>query len=82
MYVSDDLARLLKLCAAIATGVALIYARGYVRDREMYRGEFYTLALFALLGQMIMISANNLLVVYLGPGADVAVAVRAGRAAP
>jgi hypothetical protein len=32
----------------------------------MYRGEFYTLALFALLGQMVMISSNNLLVVYLG----------------
>ncbi|MEK9719751.1 MAG: NADH-quinone oxidoreductase subunit NuoN, partial [Quisquiliibacterium sp.] len=32
----------------------------------MYRGEFYSLALFALVGQMVMISANNLLVVYLG----------------
>jgi NADH-quinone oxidoreductase subunit N len=32
----------------------------------MHRGETYALALFALLGQMIMISAGNLLVVYLG----------------
>ena len=66
MYVADDLARLLKLCAAVAVGATLIYAREYVRDREMYRGEFYTLSLFALLGQMVMMSANNLLVVYLG----------------
>jgi NADH-quinone oxidoreductase subunit N len=32
----------------------------------MHRGELYALALFALLGQMIMISAGNLLIVYLG----------------
>jgi NADH-quinone oxidoreductase subunit N len=66
MYVGDDLARLLKLCACVATAVTLVYARGYVAARGMYRGEFYTLALFSLLGQMVMISANNLLVVYMG----------------
>jgi NADH-quinone oxidoreductase subunit N len=32
----------------------------------MYRGEFYALALLSLLGQMVMISANNLLVIYVG----------------
>jgi NADH-quinone oxidoreductase subunit N len=66
MYVSDDLSRLLKLCAYAATAATLLYARGYIVHREMYRGEFYTLSLLALLGQMVMISANNLLVVYLG----------------
>ena len=66
MYVADALAWLLKLCAVIAVGVALIYGRGYLGDRDMYRGEFYALALFSLLGQMVMISANNLLVVYIG----------------
>jgi NADH-quinone oxidoreductase subunit N len=66
MYVGDDLARLLKLCACVATAVTFVYARAYIRERQMYRGEFYTLALFSLLGQMVMISANNLLVVYMG----------------
>jgi NADH-quinone oxidoreductase subunit N len=66
MYVSDELARLLKVCSYVATAVTLLYARGYIADRQLYRGEFYTLALFALLGQMVMISANNLLVTYLG----------------
>ena len=66
MYVSDDFARLLKICAYIAVAATLLYARGYIVDRQMYRGEFYSLALFALLGQMVMISANNLLVIYLG----------------
>ena len=66
MYVADDMGRVLKLCAFAATAATLVYSRTYIADREMYRGEFYALALFALLGQMVMISANNLLVVYLG----------------
>jgi NADH-quinone oxidoreductase subunit N len=71
MYVSDPLANLLKLFSYLAVAVTLVYSRGYVNDRamvgqSMLGGEFYMLALFSLLGQMIMISANNLLIIYLG----------------
>jgi len=66
MYVSDALGHLLKLASIVATAVALAYGRGYARDRGMARGELFALALFALLGQMVMISAGTLLVVYLG----------------
>jgi NADH-quinone oxidoreductase subunit N len=66
MYVADGLSHLLKLCAYIAAAMTIIYARSYNGDREMFRGEFYSLALFALLGQMVMMSANNMLVVYMG----------------
>lgn len=66
MFVSDLLADVLKVCAILATGAAMIYSRRYVLDREIHRGEFYALALFSLLGQMVMISGSNLLVLYLG----------------
>ncbi|MGD9943993.1 MAG: NADH-quinone oxidoreductase subunit NuoN [Burkholderiaceae bacterium] len=66
MYVADSLAHLLKLCSIAALAVTLIYAEQYVRDRGMARGEFYALALLSLLGNMVMISANHLLIVYLG----------------
>ena len=66
MYVADALGHLLKICCYVAMAAAIIYSREYVRDRGMYRGEFYGLSLFSLLGQMDMISAGNLLVVYLG----------------
>ena len=50
--------------------MTLIYSRSYATDRTMLSGnlggEFYVLALFALLGQMIMISANSFLIIYLG----------------
>ncbi len=71
MYVSDPLANLLKLFVYLSVAVTLIYSRGYVNDREMVGhnnlgGEFYMLALFTALGQMIMISGNNMLIIYLG----------------
>jgi NADH-quinone oxidoreductase subunit N len=70
MFVSDPMANLLKLFTYLAVGMTLIYSRQYVGERGMMSGnlggEFYVLALFAMLGQMIMISANNMLIVYLG----------------
>ncbi|MGB7184672.1 MAG: NADH-quinone oxidoreductase subunit NuoN, partial [Burkholderiaceae bacterium] len=66
MYVADSLAHLLKLCSYIAIATTIVYSRFYGGPRGLHRGEFYALALFALLGQMIMISASNLLVVYMG----------------
>jgi NADH-quinone oxidoreductase subunit N len=66
LYVADPMGNVLKMFAALATGLALVYAQGYARDRGMWRGELFVLALFVLLGVMVMISANSLLLVYLG----------------
>ena len=66
MYVTDPLANLLKLFAALGAGLMLVYAQGYARDRGIWKGEIFTLTLFVLLGVFVMVSANNLLVVYLG----------------
>jgi NADH-quinone oxidoreductase subunit N len=70
MYVSDPMANLLKLFTYLAVGVTLVYSRQYAGERGMMSGhmggEFYVLALFTTLGQMIMISGNNMLPIYLG----------------
>ncbi len=70
MFVSDPMSNLLKLFTYGAVGASLVYSRQYASDRGMMSGnlggEFYVLALFALLGQMVMISANNMLIIYLG----------------
>jgi NADH-quinone oxidoreductase subunit N len=70
MFVSDPMANLLKLFTYLAVGMTLIYSRQYASERGMLSGnlggEFYVLALFAMLGQMIMISGNNMLSIYLG----------------
>lgn len=70
MFVSDPMSNLLKVFSYIAVGLTLIYSRQYASDRGMLNGylggEFYVLALFALLGQMVMISGNSFLIIYLG----------------
>ena len=66
MYVADPMANLLKIASCLATAATLVYAQTYARDRGLWRGELFTLALFVLLGIQVMISANNLLVIYLG----------------
>ena len=67
LYVVDELSHLLKIASYIAVAVTLIYGREYIQSRDMLRGgEFYVLTLFALLGQMVMISAGNFMTIYLG----------------
>jgi NADH-quinone oxidoreductase subunit N len=71
MFVSDPMSNLLKVFTYIATALTLIYSRQYATDRGMLGGgilggEFYVLALFSVLGQMVMISGNNFLIIYLG----------------
>jgi NADH-quinone oxidoreductase subunit N len=70
MYVSDPMANLLKLFTYLAVAITLVYSREYAGERGMMSGnmggEFYVLALFTTLGQMIMISGNNMLPIYLG----------------
>ncbi|WP_136418167.1 NADH-quinone oxidoreductase subunit NuoN [Herbaspirillum sp. ST 5-3] len=70
MFVSDPMSNLLKIFSYVAVGITLIYSRQYATDRGMLGGtlggEFYVLGLFALLGQMVMISGNNFLIIYLG----------------
>jgi NADH-quinone oxidoreductase subunit N len=66
MVVADPLGHLLASMATLSVMVALAYAQPYIGSREMMKGEFFTLALFSLLGVCVMVSANNFLVVYLG----------------
>jgi len=67
MIVSDSMGNWLKCFATVAVMVTLVYGRPYASSRDMLRGgELFTLSLFALLGMFVMISGNNLLVIYMG----------------
>lgn len=65
-FVADQLSDLLKLFSYIVVGVVFVYSRGYLIQRNIYRGEYYVLGLLGLLGIMVMISAHNMLTIYLG----------------
>jgi NADH-quinone oxidoreductase subunit N len=66
MMVADPLGNLLGFFATVAVMVTLAYARPYAASRDLLKGELYSLSMFALLGILVMLSANNFLVIYLG----------------
>ena len=66
MFVNDAMGNVLKLFTYLVVAVVFIYSRDYLRDRGLFKGEYYILGLTALLGMMVMISAHNMLTVYLG----------------
>jgi NADH-quinone oxidoreductase subunit N len=65
-YVADELAVVLKLAGFLFVAVTLLYSRSYLEYRNIQRGEYYVLTLTALLGIFVLVSANNLVTVYLG----------------
>lgn len=65
-FVRDPMSDVLKTGLLLITLFAFVYAKDYLRELGILRGEYYVLGLFAVLGMMVMISANNFLTVYLG----------------
>jgi len=66
MFVDDTLGRTLKVLVLLTVSVIFAYSRAYSVQREMYKGEYFSLMLFASLGMMVLISANHFLTLYLG----------------
>ena len=60
-FVRDTLGDILKLGIYFCTVLVFLYSRQYLRDRDLFKGEFYTLALFGVLGMMVLVSANSFL---------------------
>ncbi|MGA7981101.1 MAG: NADH-quinone oxidoreductase subunit NuoN [Chromatiaceae bacterium] len=65
-YVRDGMSDVLKVLILIVAIFAFVYAKDFLRDRNMLSGEYYVLGLFAVLGMLIMVSANSFLTIYLG----------------
>lgn len=66
MFVDDPMADVLKLMIYLGASVVLVYTRSYISVRGMFRGEFYALTLFSMLGMMVMVSGQNFLSLYMG----------------
>jgi len=66
MFVNDSMGNVLKLFTYLVVALTFLYSRDYLRDRSLFKGEFYVLGLFGMLGMMVMISAHNFITIYLG----------------
>lgn len=66
LFISDDLAHMLKLFIYLTVFLSFVYAKTYLDERKLPSGDFYVLGLFSTLGMMILVSAYSLLTFYLG----------------
>jgi len=66
LFISDDLAHLMKLFIYVSVFLSFFYSRLYLKERKMPAGDYYVLGLFATLGMMALVSAHSLLTIYLG----------------
>ncbi len=66
MVVADPMGHLLSVFTTLCVMATLAYSRTYAAERDMLKGELFTLSMFSLLGANVMVSANNFLVVYVG----------------
>jgi NADH-quinone oxidoreductase subunit N len=65
-FIVDDFARFLKILALIASAATLILATEFLSDLSRRIFEFSILVLLSTLGMMVLISAGDLIMLYLG----------------
>jgi NADH-quinone oxidoreductase subunit N len=66
MYATDGFAVFMKTMILAGSFFAVIMSSDYMKNEGIARFEFPILVLFATVGMMMMVSANNLLALYLG----------------
>lgn len=65
-FVRDTFSDVLKIFTYLVTIAVLMYSRNYMEARNFYRGEYFVLALFSVLGMMVMISSHHMITMYIG----------------
>lgn len=65
-FLLDDFARFMKVLTLAAAAFALLLSFSYLRENRMLKYEYAVLILFSVIGMMMMISANDLIALYLG----------------
>ena len=66
LFISDDSANLMKLFIYLAVFLSFFYARDYLAEMNIPRGDYYVLGLLSTVGMMTLVSAHHLLTIYLG----------------
>ncbi|MFZ1814483.1 MAG: NADH-quinone oxidoreductase subunit NuoN [Rhizobiaceae bacterium] len=64
--VIDPFAKLMKVLALIGSGTAIAMSVSFMRKEQFEHFEYPVLVVLATVGMMLMISANNLLTLYMG----------------
>jgi NADH-quinone oxidoreductase subunit N len=62
----DPFSTFFKFVFYIACGLGILLSLNYLKIEDIQRGEYYALMLFATTGMMLMASAGDLIILYLG----------------
>lgn len=62
----DNYGHYAKMIIGLAAATALVFGRPYLVSEKLDKYEYTVLLLYAVLGMSIMVSANNLLAIYMG----------------
>lgn len=66
LYFVDNYAIFFKQLFIVAVLFTILFSQDYAQSLLRYRGEFYSLLLFALLGMCVLASANDFLTAFVG----------------
>ena len=66
MFINDPFAVYFKVLILIASCLTLVMSRDFMEQQGIARFEYAILVLFATLGMLMMVSANNLMSLYVG----------------
>lgn len=66
LVVMDAYGAFWKLLLYFVTGLTVLLSFSYLKEERLYYGEYYGFVLLALCGMMVMVSAADLLTIYLG----------------
>ena len=64
--IKSNVTEFFKIICYVVFLIQILISQKYLRDKKLISGEFYSLLLFALIGCLIIISANNLITLFLG----------------
>ncbi|MCP9451315.1 MAG: NADH-quinone oxidoreductase subunit N [Nitrospira sp.] len=62
----DDYGSFWKLLLCFVAGLTVLLSYSYLKEERLHIGEYYAFVLLALSGMMVMVSATDLLTIYLG----------------
>jgi NADH-quinone oxidoreductase subunit N len=66
LFIVDRFAAFMKVLVLIGSGLAIVISGGYLQREKLPRPEFPVLILLATLGMMLMISADDIISLYVG----------------
>ncbi len=65
-FVDDAFARFAKVTILLSAAAVLLMSEGYMARRDLLRFEYPVLVVLAVVGMMVMVSANDLMTLYMG----------------